>query len=93
MSDRIGIYLHNQLGSITVGTFRPGWVKAYDPEANDGRGLIAVTPHATEAKVYPSMEAARREYLAIPACRPTRAEDGGKNRPLTAFTVSLEHLP
>lgn len=72
------------------------WVKSYDPEANDGMGDIVWTDDPADALAFESPVAALRCYRLVPINRPTRVGpygDGKTNRPLTAFTVSIEEIP
>jgi hypothetical protein len=68
------------------------WLKSYDPEAHDGQGWAEWTDDPAQARVFPSRMAAFEAWRAVPRARPLRA-DGRMNRPLTAFTVTIEGVP
>lgn len=94
MPERIGILVLAHAG-YTLGPshpFTPGWVKRYDPEAFDGRGDLEVTQRPEEALVFASHAEAFELWRAVPSARPLRP-DGKPNRPLTAYTVTIEPLP
>lgn len=67
------------------------WMQSFDAEAHHGRGEAAWTRVPREAMAFDSMEDAIAFYRTTPKTRPMR-EDGRPNRPLTAFTVSIEKL-
>lgn len=71
----------------------PGaWVKHYDPEANGGLGDVVWTDDPADALHFATAAAAFRCYRLVPVTRQVR-DDGRPNRPLTAFTVSIEEIP
>jgi hypothetical protein len=53
--------------------------------------LVTVST-ATVAKHYPSHADALAEWLRVDPRQPTRPWDGKPNRPLTAYTVSIEQV-
>lgn len=63
-------------------------LKAYDPEAHDGRGWAEWTHDLNQAREFDSPTEAWFLWRAIPKSRRLR-EDGMANRPLTAFTVEI----
>lgn len=65
------------------------FLKEYDPEGHDGLGHVEATPNIEEAMIFADSKAAFACYRAVPASRPIR-DDGKPNRPLTAFTVTIE---
>ncbi len=67
------------------------FLKDFDFEAGDGRGLIDMTPDLAEAKVFPTMADAIEFRNRVPKCKPVR-EDGKPNRPLTATHWQLAPL-
>ena len=67
------------------------WLKAYDPDAQDGHGTIVGTKHRANAMQFTDMAAAMRCWRQPSTARPTRP-DGKPNRPLTAFTIEVEQL-
>lgn len=68
------------------------YLKSYDPEASGGIGHVIWTTDPDRARRFESREEAMRLLQAIPRSRPLRP-DGKPNRPLTAFTVSIEEAP
>jgi len=68
------------------------YLRAYDPEAHDGQGEARWTADPAKAMVFPSKPAAWALYTAVPTARPTRP-DGQPNRPLCAFSISIEPAP
>jgi hypothetical protein len=64
------------------------WLKFYDP-THGKHGRIVSTDNPAEAKHYDDREAAFVEWHRSNGLRP----DGRPNRPLTAWTVSIETLP
>ena len=68
----------------------PGrYLKAYDPEAHDGRGQTEWTTDLADAVVYPDFVAAFEAWRQVPKTRPKR-EDGQPNRPLTGVSVMFD---
>lgn len=67
------------------------WVKRYDPEAYDGQGDVETTSDPAQALVFPSHREAWDCWRQVPRNRPVRP-DGKPNRPLTAFTVTIEKV-
>lgn len=70
-------------------TFTGQYLRGYDPDAFDGRGLADWTPDRADAMEFPDVLAAITLYRTVSKVRPTR-HDGKPNRPLTAFTVTIE---
>jgi hypothetical protein len=68
------------------------WLRAYDPEADTGYGVVDLTSDPLRAKRYASPQEAWDEYRAAPKSRPLRP-DGKPNRPLTAYTVLCTEIP
>jgi len=68
------------------------WVSYYDPDAAYGRGLVLGTWEPRAALAFPSQARAMALWRSQSVARPTRP-DGQPNRPLTAYTVSVEPLP
>ncbi len=75
------------------------YLQSYDPHAHwaDGSydgGIIETTADASKAARYPDAGAALAAWKAGPDCRCHGMRmDGRPNRPLTAFTVSVEDAP
>lgn len=80
-----GVQLHG--GSPPAGS----WVKDYDPDAHEGRGLATWTMDRSEAQRFASQKDAMDFYLQTSKILPER-RDGRPNRPLTAYTVSIEPI-
>jgi hypothetical protein len=78
---------------LTDGT----WVKDFEPNSHASgfpypSGSLTTTADPTQARSFNSMEAALEFWRQRSTSCPTRP-DGKPNRPLTAFTVSIEELP
>jgi hypothetical protein len=65
------------------------YLKAFDFEAENGRGWAEFTAKRKEAKVFPTIQDAFAFRTTVPKCKPLR-EDGLPNRPLTACTIEFE---
>jgi hypothetical protein len=65
------------------------YVKSYTPDGHEGAGDLVLTRHRGQAKHYASKGAAMEERKRVSATHPTRS-DGRPNRPMSAFTVSIE---
>ena len=72
----------------TRGFWREVFLKEYTPSGFGGLGLLGTTRSVSEAKRYPTQDAAVAEYRAISDTHPIR-HDGKPNRPLTAYTVEI----
>lgn len=68
------------------------WVSFFDPDAHEGRGQVNATTDASGALRFGSMVAALETWQQQSSVRPQR-DDGKPNRPLTAYSVSVEALP
>ncbi len=64
------------------------YLRSYDPEGANGRGVAEFTPHLHLALVFDSVQEAVACWRQVPASRPLR-EDGQPNRPLTAMTMEF----
>jgi hypothetical protein len=82
-----GIALHGG-NRVPVGAF----LKSYDPEAHDGQGWAKWTTDPDDALLLADAVAAMQLWQTVPASRPVRP-DGKPNRPLAAFTISIEDWP
>lgn len=71
----------------------PTWVAAYDVEAFDGKGMVELTNDPAKALRFDGLAAAFAAWQSSPKCHPVRLTDGRPNRPLTAYTVSIEPAP
>jgi len=67
------------------------YIKSHDPDAFNGLGHLVTTMDRDKAKTFSSLEAAVRFYKQQSTVRPLRP-DGKPNRPLTAYTISLERV-
>lgn len=63
-----------------------------DPDARHGRGDNRWTGDLAKAKRFPSFAAASVCWKAQSKVRPLRS-DGKPNRPMTAFSVTIEQVP
>lgn len=61
----------------------------YEPEAHDGLGEVFVTEDKRDALHFVGPREAFTLWRTIPNKRPLRS-DGAPNRPMTAFTISIE---
>ena len=64
------------------------WLKSFDPNARNGRGLIVGTTDRNEAHRFEDAGAAMECWRQVSTTHPTRL-DGRPNRPLTAYTIDL----
>lgn len=81
-------------GDLSRRTHADGqWVKAYDPDANDGRGALATTDDPADARRFVAVGDAWDFYRQTSRVHPVRLTDGQPNRPLTAFSVVIEDAP
>ena len=87
MSEHYGIRIIDE--SFNIRWF---WVRGYNPDAFGGGGHIDFTTKHEMAMRFASIEDAIAAYRTQSTVRPLR-EDGLPNRPLTAYSVSIERLP
>lgn len=64
------------------------YLRAFDPDAFDGRGLISTTNDPAKAMRFPNLEHAVACWKLQSTVRPLRT-DGQPNRPMTSYTVEL----
>lgn len=69
------------------------YVALYDPDANDGRGLVVPTWDARAALPFETTAAAADCWAQVAAPPHDVRWDGKANRPLTAFTVEILPAP
>jgi hypothetical protein len=69
------------------------YLKSYDVEAHGGRGEIVWTSRVEEAMRFDGNRDAFECWKRVPECHPVRLSDGKPNRPLTAFTITIEDAP
>ena len=81
-----GIAHHPSVGS-PAGLF----LKAYDPEAYDGRGQADWTDNLDDAMRFDTSGEAWMLWRKVPFTRPRRP-DGRPNRPLAAFSIEVLSL-
>lgn len=65
------------------------YLKSYDPEAHDGQGYVTATMLLSDAMKFDTAEQAMALWRSVSPTRPRR-DDGKPNRPLAAFTVSIQ---
>jgi len=65
------------------------YLKSYDPEAHFGQGSATFTKNKLEALKFQSAAEALALWNAQSETQPMRP-DGRPNKPLTAFTISIE---
>lgn len=65
------------------------YLSRYEPDAQDGRGLVEWTKDPERAIPFTSLMHAREAWMRVPVTR-TKRPDGHPNRPLTAYTVSIQ---
>ena len=68
------------------------WLVRCDVDAYDGRGKLDTTVDPNNAARFATMAEAMLYYRRQSSVQPLRA-DGKPNRPLTAYSVSIEQLP
>lgn len=81
-------WLGGHVGSASIHTGQ--YVVSFDPDAYDGRGYLVTTKDKRKALRFDSPSAAMTFYQRQSTVHPLRKSDGRPNRPLTAFTVTLE---
>src|SRR5690242_5463101 len=91
-----GIYLIG-LASGQSHPHCPGWVKYYDPsyvrpEGYDG-GILVVTQNPLEAMTFLTAQEAFEKWKETAPPPHDIRPDGQPNRPLTAFSVTVQRLP
>jgi hypothetical protein len=74
--------------SLAGGTPVHGFLKAFDPDAHDGRGDIVFTRDVSQALKFDDGAQALECWRRQSTVRPVRP-DGKPNRPLTAFTIEI----
>lgn len=80
-------------GSVRPPVDRDVWLRSYDPEARGGYGEVEWTADPSRAMTFPDAAAALACYSQVPANHPIRSSDGKPNRPLTACSIEIEHIP
>ena len=73
---------------VTPANEREMYVKAYDPDAFNGRGHVEFTPNPKQALMFDTTMAAIDFYRQQSRVKPTRP-DGRPNRPLTAWHAEV----
>ena len=87
----IGSCINDGAAQTGMDANRALYLRYWDVEAHDGRGIVEWTADLSEAHVFASSIDAARVWKLVPMCRPLR-EDGKPNRPLTAFSIIIESL-
>lgn len=72
--------------------FNGQFLVAYDPEALGGMGSFVWSSDVSQAMQFSDAGEAFKLWTSIPVSRPVRP-DGKPNKPLTAFTISVEDAP
>jgi hypothetical protein len=85
----VGIFVHGDAAG-RAGPVK-AWLKACDFEARDGRGSMEFTADQDEALTFPSVAEALTYWRTVSKTVPRR-DDGKPNRPLTAYTVTIQTL-
>ena len=85
MQDEQGNILPEQLQSFHSAR----WLKRFDPDTYDGRGLVEWTNNLDHALKFSDVYEATQFYRQQSTIRPQR-DDGEPNRPLTGYTLTLE---
>lgn len=75
-------------GTITIGDY----LEWSDPNAKFGLGDDRWTPDVAKAKRFPTRDAAMECWRAQSTLVPMRS-DGKPNRPMTAYSVTVEEVP
>lgn len=65
------------------------YVKSFDPDGFNGRGQLTTTPDVGRAKQFSTQVEALRFWQQQSKVNPTRP-DGQPNRPLTAYSVTID---
>ena len=76
------------LGELVKGDY----LKWSNPDARDGYGDDGWTPNLSHARKFETFEDAAACWQAQSTIRPYR-DDGKPNRPMTAYSVSIEQAP
>jgi hypothetical protein len=67
------------------------YVSSFDPDFADGRGHVGVSSDPADALRFPDAAAAWECWRTQSTVQPLRM-DGKPNRPMTAYTVTIEPL-
>lgn len=77
--------------SHSTGNVAGQYLSTYDPEAHDGWGDALWTDKLDEAMKFANIGDAFALWKSSPKSRPKRP-DGHPNRPLSAFTITFQHV-
>jgi hypothetical protein len=67
------------------------YLRDFDFEGGDGRGVLFATENWTEAKLFPDFMDAMYFWRTVSTTVPERM-DGKPNRPFTAFTIEIKEV-
>jgi hypothetical protein len=93
MTEKYVIQILAPVGVMLNGGPAPAgsYVKSYSADGHEGLGDLEITMVASEALRFPTPAEAWRAWRQQSTVRPLR-RDGRANRPLTAYTVSVEPI-
>ena len=74
------------IAQVVVNDEVPVYLRAYDVNAHDGRGSVAMTRDIAEARTWCTQHEVMLAWLAQSTSKPLRP-DGKPNRPLTAYSM------
>lgn len=77
---------------VIPSTIEGSYVQSFDVDANDGRGDLVVTFDKKNAKQFDNGGEAVEFWRQQSTVHPIRETDGKPNRPLTAYTISIERV-
>jgi len=95
MSGFVIVFVEMAGTTVRLGTEPvPGaFLKSYDVEAHEGFGDAVWTLDPKQAKLFESQVDAFSAWTTTSEIKPWREHDGKPNRPLTAFTITVEPAP
>lgn len=76
---------------IVTGRSRSMFLKSYDPDAREGKGLIVFTDELAEARRFDTWKAVAECWAQTSSVQPTRP-DGKPNCPLSAYSIQPERI-
>jgi len=75
------------IARVVVDDEVPVYLRAYDVDAHDGRGSVAMTRDIAEARTWCTQHEVMLAWMRQSTIKPLRP-DGKPNRPLTAYSVA-----